>query len=242
LEIRGDTPLAMAIVQAIRSGDVPLVQRLLAENPGLATAKVIESAESGAGSRSLLHIATDWPGHFPNVASTITALVAAGADVNARFVGRHLETPLHWAASSDDVSALDALLDAGANIEVAGAVIGGGTPLADAIGFRQWNAARRLVERGAQTTLWQAAALGVLDRLDLAFADGAAPSTETINHAFWSACHGGQTRAAEFLLERGADLNWVPPWERMTALDAARRANAVELVEWLETRGAKAAD
>ena len=80
-------------------------------------------------SRTLLHVATDWPGHFPNGAATIAALVEAGADVNARFTGPHTETPLHWAASSDDVAVLDALLDAGANIESPGAVIGGGTSL-----------------------------------------------------------------------------------------------------------------
>ena len=65
--------------------------------------------------------------------------MTAGADVNARFTGPHTETPLHWAASSDDVEALDALLDAGADIEGDGAVIGGGTPIADAVAFGQWN-------------------------------------------------------------------------------------------------------
>ena len=108
---------------------------------------------------------TDWPGHVPEAAAKIAALVAAGADVNARFTGPHTETPLHWAASSDDVDALDALLDAGADIEADGAVIGGGTPIADAVAFGQWKAARRLLERGARTNLWQAAALGLLDRV-----------------------------------------------------------------------------
>ena len=37
------------------------------------------------------------------------------------------ETPLHWAASCDDVAVLDALLDAGADIHAPGAVIGGGS-------------------------------------------------------------------------------------------------------------------
>jgi ankyrin repeat protein len=88
----------------------------------------------------LLHVVTDWPGHFPNGATTVAVLVAAGADVNARFTGPHTETPLHWAASSDDVEALDALLDADADLEAPGAVIAGGTPLTDAVAFGQWHA------------------------------------------------------------------------------------------------------
>ena len=39
-------------------------------------------------------------------------------------------------------------------------MIGGGTALDDAWAFGQWNAARRLVERGARPTLLAAAALG----------------------------------------------------------------------------------
>jgi ankyrin repeat protein len=75
-------------------------------------------------SRTLLHVAADWPGHFPNGAATVEMLVEAGADVNARFDGRHTEAPLHWAASSDDVEVLDALLDHGADIESPGSVSG----------------------------------------------------------------------------------------------------------------------
>ncbi len=66
----------------------------------------------------------------------MAALIAHGAEVNAAFIGGHSETPLHWAASSDDASALNALLDHGAQIEAGGGVIGGGTPLADAVAFR----------------------------------------------------------------------------------------------------------
>lgn len=96
-------------------------------------------------------------------------LVEAGADVNARFRGPHEETPLHWAASSHDVAVLDALLDLGADIEAPGAVIAGGTPLADARAFGNWEAGLRLVERGARTTLTDSATLGLLDRVELAF-------------------------------------------------------------------------
>src|SRR5207244_81127 len=122
-----------------------------------------------------------------------------GPAVNARRPGTHTETPLHWAASSDDVAVLDALLDAGTDIEAPGAVIGGGTPLADAVAFGQWQAARRLVQRGARTTLWQAAALGLLDRIQEHFATDL-PAPSELTSAFWCACHGGERRCAGCLL------------------------------------------
>ncbi len=71
----------------------------------------------------------------------------------------------HWAASSDDVEVLDALLEGGADIETPGAVFTGGTAMSDAVVFAQWKAARRLLERGAKTTFWQAAGLGLLGRV-----------------------------------------------------------------------------
>src|SRR5213083_186168 len=153
MKLEADDPLSVATVEAIHKGDVAALQRLLRENPGLATARLGNPKDCNGMSRTLLHVATDWPGHFPNGAATVAALVEAGADVNARFTGPHTETPLHWAASSDNVAVLDALLDAGANIESPGAVIGVDTPLAHAVAFGQWKAATRLVERGTRTTL-----------------------------------------------------------------------------------------
>src|SRR5262245_15012956 len=140
-----EDPLATAAVAAIHAGNVSELERLLAANPALATARLGEPCGArGQMSRTLLHVATDWPGHYPNGPAVVAALLDAGADVNARFAGPHGETALHWAASSDDVAVLDALLDRGADIESPGAVIGGGTPLADATAFGQWNTARRL--------------------------------------------------------------------------------------------------
>jgi ankyrin repeat protein len=229
-----DDPLALAVAEAIRTGNVAALGRLLEEHPGLASARLGDEGVS----RALLHVATDWPGNHPNCAATVAALVAAGADVNARFAGPHTETPLHWAASSDDVEVLDALLEAGADIEAPGAVIGGSTPLADACAFGQWRSARRLVEHGARTTRFEAAALGLLDRLEASFAADQPASPFDVNHAFWGACHGGQRTTAEYLLARGADVNWLPPWERLTPLDAAVRSEATDLADWLRGHGA----
>jgi uncharacterized protein len=238
--IDSEDPLAVAVVAAIHAGDLDTLKRLLEENPWLATARFGDDDPEGM-SRTLLHVVTDWPGHFPRGAATVAILIEAGADVNARFRGPHAETPLHWAASSNDVDVLDALLDAGADIDADGGVIGGGTPLADARAFGQLKAAHRLVERGAQVTLVDAATLGLMDRLRGSFTGDGEPSPDEIRHAFWSACHGGRQAAAEYLLDRGADLSWIPPWEELTPLDAAERSEARELAEWLRQRGAKSA-
>jgi ankyrin repeat protein len=235
-----DDPLAIEATRAVQAGDLQRLQSLLREHPSLATARI--GAYPDGMSRTLLHAATDWPGHFPNNAASVRLLIEAGADVDARFTGPHTETPLHWAASSDDVEVLDVLLDAGADIEATGAVIAGGTPLADATAFGQWNAARRLIERGARSNLFESACLGLLDRIEPLFCSDARPGPDDVTGAFWGACHGGQRQTAAFLLARGADLNWVSRWDSTTPLDAARRSGADGVAEWLLGIGAVSAE
>jgi ankyrin repeat protein len=219
-----ESPPAHAVVQAIHAGDPLTLKLLLRKNPGMATARFGPANPRGS-ERTLLHVATDWPGHYPHGAETVAVLAEAGAEVSAPCTGPYAETPLHWAASSNDVEVLEALLDAGADIEAPGAVFGGGTPLADAVGFGQW----------------QAAALGLRSRIRGCFPDGAHPAQDEVNAGFWYACHGGQFNAAIFILEEGASLNWIPQWEELTPLDAARRRGANDLAEWLRTHGAKSA-
>jgi ankyrin repeat protein len=136
---------------------------------------------------------------------------------------------------------LDALLDAGAAIEARGAVIADGTPLTDAMAFGQWNAARRLVERGAHTPLCEAAALGLADRVKGYLAVESPPTADDVTSALWYACHGGQRQTAELLIERRADLNWISTWDQLTPLDAAQRSGHDDLVRWLRSKGAKSA-
>jgi hypothetical protein len=241
LSIQADDARAVALVAAIQSGDVETLQRCFRDDPGLATARIVDRR---GVSRTLIHVVADWPGHFPNGSGTVAVLVAGGADVNARVVhpGTHgsPETALHWAASSNDVAVLDALLDAGADIEAPGAVFTGGTPMSDAVVFKQWSAARRLLARGATTTIWQAAALGLLDRVRECCSLEPPPVGGQITNAFWNACRGGQQPTAEYLLDRGADPNWVGH-EDKTPLDVAHECRDDDLIQWLRARGAKPA-
>jgi ankyrin repeat protein len=230
-------PAVEAAVRAVRSGDTAALARVLSDHPEVASAR-----PPAHGGRTLLHVATDWPGHHPNVRETIAALVASGADVDARFTGEHPETPLHWAASSDDVEAVAALLDAGADIDAPGAVIGGGTPLNDATAFGQWHAARLLVERGATVSVWDAAALGLTDRVAALLATRPEDAIgRDLDGLLWAACHGGHLDTAAHLLDAGADLDWLG-WDGLTPLDAADRAGAADLAAWLRDRGALSSD
>jgi ankyrin repeat protein len=225
-----DSDIEAALVIAIRTGELDTVRRLLDEVPGLAG-----RALGVAGGRTPLHVAADWPGYFPDAPTTVRVLLDAGADPNVRGSAEKGETPLHWAASSDDLDVADALIAGGADLEVPGGSIG--TPLDNAIGYGCWNVARRLVERGARVDkLWHAAALGLLGRLDQLLDAVPPPSTKDIDEAFWQACSGGQLRAAKRLLGAGANAGFRPGYAQETsALDAAGASGTRRqlLVSWL---------
>jgi hypothetical protein len=237
-----DDVVAVALVQAIRGGDVGELRRLLDEHPDLASARL--QGDKGT-TRTPLHVAAAWPGYFPNGPAVVHLLISAGADPNAPVTGSwHAETPLHWAASSDDVDVAAALIAGGAHIEATGASIGGGTPLDDAVGYGCWHVARLLVERGARVErLWHAAGLGMMARVEGLLAADQPPTPRDINNAFWQACAGGQRRAAEHLLAKGADINWIPDYAKNTPLDVAGSLDTRRdtFVSWLRDLRAKSA-
>ena len=240
--LESDDPLARELIHAVHSGNLGSLQGLLAAHPGLARAHLVGRK---SGFRTPLHIVCDWPGFFPNGPAVVKMLIGAGGDPNVGVEeGKDSETPLHWAASSDDVEVAEALIGGGANIEAVGASIAGGTPLENAIGYGCWRVARLLEERGAKVEkLWHAAALGMTSRVASFFTSPSLPSPEEVNDAFWQACHGGYRRTAEYLLARGADLNWIPDYAEQTPLEIAS-ASGVDtgreaLVNWLRGRGAK---
>ena len=65
-----------------------------------------------------------------------------------------------------------------------------------------------------------------------------------MSQAFWHACTAGERRAAEYLLSRGADLNWEPDYAHGTALDAASGLGTRQenVISWLRELGVRSAD
>src|ERR671935_2389233 len=230
-------PLAVELTAAVHSGALGELARLLNERPELANARI---AGRRGGWRTPLHVVTDWPGYFPNGPAVVRLLIEAGADPSAPSDDGPSETPLHWAASSDDAEVAAALIDGGADIEAPGGSIAGGGPLANAVGYGCWHVARLLVARGARVHwLWQAAALGIREHvLELLDADPP-PTQQELDETFWQACHGGQLRMAELLLARGADIDATPGYTEQTALEVAGSTDTRRelLVNWLRERG-----
>ena len=132
-------------------------------------------------------------------------------------------------------------MDGGADIEIPDGSIG--TPLDNAIGYGCWNVARLLVTRGAKIDkLWHAAALGLLTRL--AELTEEKPEGAELSKAFWHACAAGQRRAAEYLLLRGADLDWVPDYAGgdSSGRGEGTRDSSRKSHSWLREKGARSAE
>lgn len=229
--------VAVALIAAIRSGDDESLSQILTERPELATAWLVD--QCGVG-RTLLHVVTDWPGYFPNGPRTVERLLAAGADPDATTTGgAQPETPLHWAASSDDLDVAEALIAGGARIDVPGGSIG--TPVENAVGYGCWHVARCLCLRGARVDkLWVAAGLGLLPLVRDHVEQTPPPDRRDIDHAFWQACHGGQLRVAAFLLEHGADVETTPDHNRARPVEIAGAPDTRRglLIDWLGTKRA----
>lgn len=148
----GQTPLMLAV----RTGSLPAVQALLAHGAG------VNARENWRGQTALMWAAAD--AH----ADIVRLLVRKGADVNARAHANDWRnqvtsepraqyrptggmTPLIYAARSGCVACIDALLDAGADIDLPNP--DGVTPLMTAIDNVRFDAAMRLIERGANPHL-----------------------------------------------------------------------------------------
>jgi uncharacterized protein len=237
-------PAAIELLLAVRGGDVGAIRRLIGEHPDLPSWRIGDRN----GTRTPLHMVADWPGYFPRGPEIARLLIDAGADPNGGPAHpgdgdeAEPETPLHWAASSDDVAVAAVLIDGGADIEAHSAGPIAGPPLVNAVAYGCWQVARLLVSRGARIgSLWQAAALGDQARVDAFLSAEPAPSQPDLDEAFWQACHGGQRRMAEYLLDRGANIDATPDYSDTPPVQIAGQPDTMRqaLVSWLQERGAR---
>ncbi|MBC2601148.1 ankyrin repeat domain-containing protein [Puniceicoccus vermicola] len=244
LDVESDLHLFQRAVCAIKSGDVEALRKLLEKHPTLA------NAYQDGSDRTLLHVACDWPGHFPNVSEGIRLLIEKGANPNVGGRDGSGETPLHGAASSDDVGALDAILDGGADINAREACIANGTPLTDACAFRIFKSAERLFERGAGFDLWHASAMGRIDLMGEFFTDEGEFIVDSprwndcpegderfVFIAFWLAAQSGRPEMLRFLRDKIVDVNELGPGYQ-TALDRALFNGSRESIDYLLSQGA----
>ena len=235
--------------EAIEHSDIRRLDGLIASHPDL------PHLRSEDNDRTLLHTVAGYPGHKPKGVEMARLVINAGADVNARFqhgqVEAVKETPLHWAASNDDLDLAELLLDQGAEIDSDRGVIANGTPLWNAVIFRCVNVAMLLIDRGASSNLMTAAGAGRRDLVDRFFDDegnvtenaGALPCWEeprppktALDSAFGFACRNGHVTIAKILFERGADPGWVNPAGE-SAYQQAKTGGHKIVMDWMKARG-----
>lgn len=230
-------------VAAIKAGDIQQLKSLLRDDPSLATDR------SSCSHPTLLQCLALDGLQLPNKVEMAQVLIDAGAE---------LHEPLIAAACIDNVEIVAALLDAGAAIDGKG----GWTPLEEALYWGQQRVIDYLLERGAPVTnLRSAAGLGRMDllqgffdergalkpeagRIDSPFGKRLGPYQNTprdiINNAFVYACMHNRIDAARFLLERGAEINSIPPGFDFagTGLHYAALNGRREMVDFLLEHGA----
>ncbi len=205
-----------AAADAIVTGDVATLQRLLREDPEL-----IRTRSTREHRATLLHYVgangfEDYRQKSPkNAVEIARTLLDAGAEVDGLTDGAMgMGTPLGLVATSIhprqagvQIALLETLLDYGASVDGAPE---GWNPLLAALHNGRPEAAEFLVRRGARMDLEGAAGVGRLDVVQSFFNhDGGLRADATkaqMENGFLWACEYGRNSVVEFLLDRGVDL------------------------------------
>ncbi|QOY88392.1 ankyrin repeat domain-containing protein [Paludibaculum fermentans] len=223
--------------EACDQGDTEVITRLLANEPGLVTARNPRRYNATG-----LH-ATAVRGHL----DAVQLLLARGADPNARETGDDTY-PLHWAAARGCLDVVRALLDAGGDVHGFGDdhamdVIGWATCLCEP-GDNPRDVLPLLLERGAKHHIFSAITVGdpqliqklveenpeALDRRMSPFENGQTPLHFAINRK--------RRDLLELLIELGADLEATDK-SGQTAMNMAMLRGDREAMSRLHAAGAK---
>jgi uncharacterized protein len=232
---------------ALAAGDVERLESLLKLDPGLAV------AHSESDHPTILQCLVLTMPPVDSLESLINLLANHGAE---------LTDPLIAACGCGNVGAVGRLLDLGANIEGNGRW----SPLEEAAYFGQEPCLSLLIERGASVTnIRTAAALGRADLIERCF-DETGALTKLAGEIAWPfgklipeddrrdrrqilanalvyAAMWGRVEVAEYLLDRGAEVNLIPTGFDYsgTPLHYAAFEGRQEMVDWLLGRGANPA-
>jgi ankyrin repeat protein len=245
-----DLPRFEQAADAIVSGDVPTLERLLRGDPSL-----ISSRSQRAHNATLLHYVAangieDFRQKTPkNIGDITRLLLEAGAEVDAEskaYGGASTTlglaaTSVHPERAGVQEALLQVLLDHGAQIDKPAAGGNRHTILEGCLWNGRGRAAAFLASRGAQLNLETAAGTGRIDVVRSFFSEkgdlNPVVKKEQFQRGFLWACEYGHPHVAEFLLDRGADLR-DQAGTRESALHWAVVGGQISILNLLLERGA----
>jgi hypothetical protein len=236
-----------AAVDAIVSGELPTLEKLLSENPTLVRARSTREHRA-----TLLHYVSangveDFRQKTPkNIVEITKLLLKAGADVNAEsdaYGGRSTTlgltaTSCHPEAAGVQLPLMDLLIEHGAIIDGPD----GGSAVNGCLHNGRGEAAEYFASRGARLDLEGAAGVGRLDIVQSFFQDEAGlelPATQQkIKDGFAWACEFGRTSVVAFLLQKGMAVNARLKHDGQTGLHWAAYGGHADTVKLLVECGA----